>query len=214
MASKPSWLDDESPDNAPAVSTTVTKQQQSIDDENAPDWAKNTWEDRPSGPVPDKDPEIGKPSPTPDAPSRTTSTAELSPEDVVAMNRYHMYLKIGYMGAALLMAISAGLSLTGQSDIGKAFFGIYVIFFCAMICCFEVGLSFLMKYLAVNFGFLYTMPGRTFFVLFLGFMSYSLGVLGIISMGVLVGVLLMHYIVRCRYPQFESYMRKKDYNGK
>jgi Na+-translocating ferredoxin:NAD+ oxidoreductase RnfD subunit len=71
-----------------------------------------------------------------------------------------------------------------------------------------------MKYIAINFGFLYTMPGRTFFVLFVGFMSYSLGVFGIISMAVLCGVLIMHYIVRCMHPRFEEYMRKKDYAGK
>lgn len=39
------------------------------------------------------------------------------------------------------MATAAGLSLVAQTNIGSAFFAIYVLFFCLLICCFEVGLN-------------------------------------------------------------------------
>lgn len=39
------------------------------------------------------------------------------------------------------MAAAAGLSLVAQTNIGSAFFAIYVLFFCLLICCFEVGLN-------------------------------------------------------------------------
>lgn len=44
------------------------------------------------------------------------------------------------MSAAILMGAAAGLSLVLQTNISAAFFAIYVLGFCLLICCFEIGL--------------------------------------------------------------------------
>lgn len=65
--------------------------------------------------------------------------------------------------------------------------------------------------IAMNFGFLYTFVGRFLFVIFVGFMSFSLGLNGKIAMGILYGALLLHLIVMYKFPRFEEYLRKKHY---
>jgi hypothetical protein len=65
--------------------------------------------------------------------------------------------------------------------------------------------------IAENFGFMYTLSGRSIFLLFVGFMSYSLSTLGIVAMCVLYAVGLFHGYVMYRFPRFEEYLRKKHY---
>jgi hypothetical protein len=66
---------------------------------------------------------------------------DLDPALLKRMQFYHAILRVLYMGAAIIMGAAAGLSLVNQSDIGAAFFAIYVLFFCLLMCCFEVGLN-------------------------------------------------------------------------
>lgn len=63
---------------------------------------------------------------------------------------------------------------------------------------------------AVNFGFLYTLTGRIIFVVFVGVMSFSLYLFGIIAMAVLFAVLLFHMVIMCMFPKFARYVREKD----
>lgn len=127
------------------------------------------------------------------------------------MGKYHLALRICYVLAASFMAVSAALSLSGQKNLGEAFFGVYVIFFAVLICCFECALSVVARILAVNFGFMYTSYGRVIFIVLVSFMSYTLGFLGILSMAAMVAVLLYHGFVMWKFPQFEDYLRKKHY---
>ena len=68
--------------------------------------------------------------------------------------------------------------------------------------------------LAINFCFLYTLSGRMFFVLFLGFMSFSLSNYGIAAMVFLILVGLIHAGIMLYYPKFSQYTRQKDYFGR
>ena len=91
-------------------------------------------------------------SPTAAAPTSAPATADIEaqidsgepfdPELAKAMGRLHMIVRICYMIAAIIMGAAAGVKLaTGSAAIGAAFFSIYIMFFCLLICCFEVGLS-------------------------------------------------------------------------
>ena len=78
----------------------------------------------------------------------TASAAEAAPVPIdidpvllKKMQFYHRILRILYMSAAVIMAAAAGLSLVAQTNISAAFFAIYVLFFCLLMCCFEVGLN-------------------------------------------------------------------------
>ena len=65
---------------------------------------------------------------------------DIDPETLSRMQFYHRILRVLYMLAAVVMGIAAGLSLVNQTNISAAFFAIYVLFFCLLMCCFEVGL--------------------------------------------------------------------------
>lgn len=65
--------------------------------------------------------------------------------------------------------------------------------------------------IAVNFGFMYSLTGRWLFLLFVGFMSFSLSTLGIVAMCFLYAVGLFHGYLMYRFPRFEEYLRKKHY---
>lgn len=55
--------------------------------------------------------------------------------------------------------------------------------------------------IAINFGFLYTTPGRLVFILFVGFMAFSYSLFGQIAMGILYAVFLFHLFVKCKFPR-------------
>ncbi len=67
------------------------------------------------------------------------------------------------------------------------------------------------RLLAINFGFLYNLGGRWIFLLFVGFMSFSLSTIGIAAMCFLYVVGLFHAYIMWKFPRFEEYLRKKHY---
>lgn len=78
------------------------------------------------------------------SPSSETSgpvPLDLDPALMKRMQFYHRILRISYMVAAIVMSAAAALSLIAQTNISAAFFAIYVLFFCLLMCCFEVGLN-------------------------------------------------------------------------
>jgi COPI associated protein len=69
------------------------------------------------------------------------------------------------------------------------------------------------SFIAVNFGFMYTLTGRVIFLLFVGFMSYSLSIFGKAAMALLYLVGFIHAIIMCRFPKFSQYVRERDYTS-
>lgn len=168
----------------------------------APGWASE--KSTPTSPSAKKDVENQKPT-------EAVTDYPMEAETLAQMGKYHLFLRLMYIAAAIFMSFAAALSLAGQSDLGKAFFAIYVMIFCTLICCFEAALSAIARVLAINFGFLYTMYGRLAFILFICFMSYSLGLLGLIAMCVMLVVMCYHFFIIYKFPRFEEYLRKKHY---
>jgi hypothetical protein len=66
---------------------------------------------------------------------------DLDAETIKKLQFYQTVLKVLYTIAAALLGAAAGLSLVGQTDIGAAFFAIYILIFCLLMCCFEVGFN-------------------------------------------------------------------------
>jgi hypothetical protein len=150
------------------------------------------------------------------------------------MQKAHTAVRVLYITACVIMGAAAGLALTPASstansgaasttlgantgtsnNIGSIFFAIYVLGFCFLMCCFEVGLNMFSTVLAVNFGFLYTLSGRLIFLLFVGFMSFSLSTFGIAAMAYLYLVGAVHIGIMVYFPKYSEYVRQKDYYGK
>jgi hypothetical protein len=76
-------------------------------------------------------------------PTETGSPSELiiDEAELKEMQKWHLALRLGYIGAAIFLAAASALSLQNQKDVGLAFFAFYVFFFSALICCFEVALN-------------------------------------------------------------------------
>ena len=150
---------------------------------------------------------------------------DIEPEVLEQMKKAHMATRVLYMTACILMGAAAGLALApasagtssdtvagstntinngGTVNISTAFFAIYVLLFCLLICCFETGLNAFSNILAINFGFLYGRIGRLVFLLFVGFMSFSLSPFGIAAMAYLYLVGCIHIGIMFYYPKFSG----------
>mmetsp|Transcript_9862 Transcript_9862/g.14697 ORF Transcript_9862/g.14697 Transcript_9862/m.14697 type:complete len:242 (+) Transcript_9862:114-839(+) len=229
MSDAPSWLTDENIDTAVKVAKNPVAQKAAKKIVENPVVQKAVIKEATKA--------VNSPPPPPppasDAPQWATTTKVLEATDVEAtggnennqvvsdfpieeetlkeMQKWHIALRLSYIISAILMGVMAGLSLVSQKDLGLIFFAFYVIFFSLLLCCFEVALSFISRWIAVNFGFLYTLAGRLTFILFVGFMSYSLGLYGLIAMCVLYTATAFHLLVMYKFPRFEEYLRKKHY---
>lgn len=110
----------------------------------------------------------------------------LTPEE--QRKKYYLYwiLKIGTMGLSLLMFFTSIIginSIDGLDNSGKIFVGTYMLFFSVLLFIFE-GVQILphssMKenldhMFRRNFGFLYNVMGKSFFIIFIAFLSFGLG---------------------------------------
>lgn len=187
-----------------AASMSISNKPNPSSDDDAPGW---TSPDKISVKVDgSKDIESGSSRKAP------SGHKPLDEEEVQRMQKWHIALRIMYMAAAIFLAVAAGLTFPGQTDIGRFFFACYVIFFAALIFCFECGLSAVSRQMATNCGFMYTRCGRFTFVLFVGFMAYGLSLISIIAMAVLYAVLCFHIFIMFKFPNFERYLREKHFS--
>lgn len=113
------------------------------DDGFTPAWATSSNYTPPSdveNPS-DKSPVAGAVSPSASVTASAPVDLDIDPQTLKSIKFYHWIIRILYMLSSSLMATAAGFSLVLQTDISAAFFAIYVIFFCSLLCCFEVGLN-------------------------------------------------------------------------
>jgi hypothetical protein len=137
---------------------------------------------------------------------------DVPPEDLKMMEQYHRGLRVSFMAISILMATAACLKLE-NTDVATAFIALYVVFFSIVICCFELALSFVSKWIATNFGFLYSLSGRVLFLTFVAVMCFSLGIFGQIVMGLTFAALLFNVYVLIVYPKFDQWLRIKHYKN-
>mmetsp|Transcript_70948 Transcript_70948/g.139343 ORF Transcript_70948/g.139343 Transcript_70948/m.139343 type:complete len:242 (+) Transcript_70948:78-803(+) len=229
MSEAPSWLTEENISTAtkvvnnpaaqkaaknPAVQKAAKSAAQSQLNKEAPGWtSEDIHSDMEKGKAGSPPPPPPKSAPAAAAPKTPINTdmSDVDPETMKNMQRHHLALRVLYIGAAVFLSTAAALSLQSQNDLGLIFFAFYVLFFSAIICCFEVALTAIARLIAVNFGFMYTLWGRLTFIILLGFMSFLLSVLGKVAMGALYGVMLFQIYVMWKFPRFEEYLRKKHY---
>ena len=134
----------------------------------------------------------------------------LTPDMVREMEKYEMILRGSFMVFSILMAAAACVKLE-NTDIATAFIALYVLFFAIVICCFELSLSSIARWLAMNFGFLYSLSGRILFLTFVAVMCFSLGIFGKIVMALTFAALLFNIYVLITYPDFDKWLRIKHY---
>lgn len=70
-----------------------------------------------------------------------TDMSDMDPEQMKQMQRWHLGLRVLYMGCAVFLCTAAALALQTQTDLGLIFFCFYVFFFSTLLCCFECALT-------------------------------------------------------------------------
>lgn len=116
----------------------------------------------------------------------SSNTPVRSPEQEQKAKMLYWGLKIGTMSLSVLMATTAciGLgSISGVDKSGKFFVGSYMFFFALLLFTFE-GISLIPEtpfkqqidhLFKRNFGFMYNCMGKSFFIIFIAFLSFGLG---------------------------------------
>lgn len=103
------------------------------------------------------------------------------------------------MGTA---AVVGGL-LSAES-LSDGVLGAYVLFFSVMICCYEAHIRQISEILADNCGFLFGASGRALFLVLVGLLCFSFGVIGIVSAVLVFGVALANIVMVFRYPELNT----------
>lgn len=151
------------------------------------------------------------PKPTPnEVEEEAPPELDIDPDEVERMEKFHRILRVGFMAISILMATAACLKLE-STGIATVFIALYVFVFSILICCFELSLSPISRWIAMNFGFLYSFTGRILFLSFVAIMCYSLGIFGKVVMALLFVGLAFNVYVLIVCPQFEGWLRHKHF---
>lgn len=237
MSQQPSWLTDEDTADVavkiasnpvaqsaakkaaqdPAVQKAMMNQVKTQVDAQTPDWAKSQDSSSSAVPVSSNDVNVqgggggGGDVESGESKSVNPYGSDIPQEDIDKMKKYHTFLRILYVVAAIMVATAAGFALDRSPQVGVALFALYGIFFAFLIFGFELHWKGIGSLLAANFGFMYSIVGRWIFLLFVGFIMLQLGTLGIVAMSVLYFVGLVHIFFICRFPYFPEYQRMLHY---
>jgi hypothetical protein len=137
---------------------------------------------------------------------------DMTPEELTEIKKWSLYLRVGFALCASLMIIAGMLSLT-SSSLSNVFIALYIICFGSLICCFELAFVGVSKWIAQNFGFMYTKLGRVLFMLFIAFLCYGLGLFGIIVMCLLIVGIGVNFYVMYRFPKYEDWIRIQHFKN-
>ena len=135
---------------------------------------------------------------------------DIDPDELKQMQKWSLILRVGYMGISIFMAAAAVLILE-KANISTLFIALYVFFFAVMICCFELALKGVAKWMAENFGFMYTLTGRILFIIFVAVLCFDLGLFGKIVMGLLLALVCVNFYVFIVFPKYEPWLRQEHY---
>ena len=196
MSETPSWLTEETV-SAVAQNKTVQKAGAAAANAAIEEEKKKYF---PS------DEEAQSASPVNEAPA----PLDIDPEILKQMQRWSLILRVGYMGISIFMAAAAVLILE-KANISTLFIALYVFFFSIIICCFELALKGIAKWMAENFGFMYTLTGRILFIVFVAVLCFDLGLFGKIVMGLLLALVCVNLYVFIVFPQYEPWLRQMHY---
>jgi cation transport ATPase len=145
---------------------------------------------------------------------RTTEASlppiDVDPEELKQMQKWSLILRVVYMALSICMAAAAFLVLE-KANISTLFVALYVFFFAIIICCFELALKGVAKWMSENFGFMYTLTGRLMFIVFVAVLCFDLGLFGIIVMAALLAAVCVNIYVFMAFPKYEAWLRQKHY---
>jgi hypothetical protein len=133
---------------------------------------------------------------------------DVSPEELKELRKWEIILRVSFMICAIAMGIIAFFSFASTS-LGDFFVALYVLFFSVIICCYECALTGVSRWIAQNFGFMYTRIGRIVFILYVAVLCIELGVFGIVVCSALVLAIAVNIYVYYKQPKYAAWIRHK-----
>lgn len=108
------------------------------------------------------------------------------------------------------LVIGSGISGFSFVAVSSIISSVYVIILGFLLCCFELHLSSMDKFVYENFGFMFYWPGRFVFLAFVGFMSFGLGLLGKIAGGYTVLNIIFNVYVLSVHREYKKYIQQTN----
>jgi hypothetical protein len=140
------------------------------------------------------------------------TSIDVDPSELEEMKKWAAKLRITNLVVSTLLMLASFFSL-GSTDLTLVFIAIYVFFFSLLLCCYELGLQAIAQVIAQNFGFVYNTIPRRIFIVLIAILCFELGLIGKISMGILLASESVHAYVLFKHPKFNYYMKLKHFYG-
>ncbi len=135
------------------------------------------------------------------------------PQELIILKRARLLNRLLNLSASLfLMIVFISLILT-LPDIARILSLFFVFVFSIILCSFEIGITYLTKQIAINFGFLYNASGRVLLTVILISLLLSIddNPIIIVCVAYLVFVLLVFVITNVCHTSYGSYVRNEHY---
>eukprot|EP01033_Poteriospumella_lacustris_P017140 gene17138-12262_t len=124
-----------------------------------------------------------------------------------AIPRMILYTRLINLVLSILMILTSLLAMLTTQSATTGVLACYVIVFSCLLCCFETHLKQVSKFIALNFGFMYSAKSRSFFMLFVGTILFSFSLFGKVIGLCMIGNALFNVFILFRYPQYEDAQR-------
>jgi len=138
------------------------------------------------------------------------STLDVSEEELNEIKKWAKILRFSMILISVLMIITAWyniLSVTSPSLSGT-FIALYLTVFSCLICCFELAIRQIALFIVQNFGFMYNVPGRIIFLIFVAVVFFQLSTMGKVMFALLVVWGLVNVYVNFKHPKYNLYLKK------
>ncbi len=89
-----------------------------------------------------------------------------------------LYTRVSNIALSVVMIMVSLLSLLTTNNATTGVLACYVVVFSCLLCCFETHLTQISKFIALNFGFMYSAKSRAAFMFFLGTILFSFSLFG------------------------------------
>jgi len=146
----------------------------------------------------------------PEQPSGQYVPSPHAPQPTEEQARIFLSMRLVNVGLSVLLAAASAVTILSVTSLTTGVICLYIFVFACLLCCFETHLTQIKQIISTNFGFLYNAKGRAVFLLFIGLLSFNLGLLGKIAGGLMLANAVFNFYIICKYPEYEAITLQQD----
>ncbi len=137
------------------------------------------------------------------------SVMTISEEELGKIRKIARIMKFSMIFIAIGLFIVSWYNFfsSSSSNFSTTFLAAYLFIFALLICCFEVAFRQAALIIVQNFGFMYTLLGRSVFLSFVAILSFQISTFGKVMFGAILLYGLVSVYVYCKHPQYGKYLR-------